>query len=295
MLTYKTMDTCILEDWVADSYVACPTKRSLFFHKSEACEVQLTYSTHGNNIPETFNTLFILESAKYFKFFEAVRLFKLPLTQDPLLFPKLTMTLINTVVKNIESETEIRQFIGQDYKLPEKFECAMFRFSEYMLTVIPANIIRCYTNVVSPNLLRLGVCFRIGNDLKFLQPRKYEHDLMGNESVWPYKLTAESSNVSNDMACIILEKCTFLDTQVQTWLEHMCKLTKGPKIDNFEDVGYRIAKQFQSKHIPRIHGKTGYGHYLPNTLHLLKVIEPLLKLQGFVSTCEIIARYSPKS
>jgi hypothetical protein len=310
-------DEVYLEDWVADSYIGSPTKNTMHFYHSKTntdiLEVSICKSTILNvpSLKSAFNCIYIKDSEKHFKLFNAIRIYCLSLKADEYTYFGLTMKYLNQIITKLITHSkefeisQIRKEIGENYIIPTKFNAFMYHFPDLCLIIINPLIIRCHTTVCCPNTIRRRCYYRIqtqsSQDLNwknFKQSQNYELKLCKNDkTIWPHKITSKPIvlEIGHDISCIELKDSEVLNDLISQWDLHLLKL----RVDfrDLKETGYRNVKQKHSKHIPSYHGRTGYGQFLETNLTLWKLIEPIVSslcLHSFVTNCDLAIQYIPR-
>ncbi len=314
----------ILTDKIADSYIKSPTKNTLHFHHVLNVDELFEVTIYNNIeiIPQmaAFNYIFIKDSEKHHILLDAIREQLLPITNDSKFFPHLTMKILNDCITNLhnreKSVNAIREKIGPNYTIPEKFEAVMYDLPQYCITIIHPGVLRCVTTITNPNIIRLSCIYRIRerkwkDDLPNFgrpkQARNYEvSKTIYKKQIWPYQLHPINSLkiefIKNpNIVCFALSKDANYSIQ---WTNYLYTLMfdlnnlSNELVNIYLWNSYRNPNQLQSKHIPSYHGRTCYGHYFPLNLELFQKIEPIVTNmcpQGFVTTCDFAIQYIPRA
>ena len=301
----------ILPDWVADSYISSPSKKSLHFHHLNSNNLEMSIRVCENIVKnEAFNTIYIIDSEQHHVLFEAIQQTKLKYNRDKSIFEHLTMRLLNDVVKKLNEDNketmDIRKIIGNDYFVPECFQACIFQLSELCLSIVDCGIIRCHTNIQVSDMLRWSCNYKISNqyESKALphpcarQARNFEEKCKTRESDWPYKIPKSETEDFSNFCFFKISNTSLLNKHVHEWEKYLQDLLKFDKQGNINE--YRNVNQKQSKHIPAVHGRTFYGHYIQSNLELFQLFEPLtLKICNFndyyVTTCDLTVQFQKTS
>ncbi len=243
----------LLEDATADFYTSDKTKPSMHFHVSASDEFSVHF--HGVVGP-SFNTVYIVDSHKHVAFFEFLRSQYFPHANTHIWY-KLTVRKLNALL-----EASRAQFPN----LPTRFQAAMFRIgTSPCASFLPKDTLRSFTSRESPHR-RLSCVFALGKEQEvFTQARRFEAK-MCSDKVFPIELTNVPFH-PDDVWCVALNPREFqaMADEIEAYLAKLIK-----------DQEYRFPGQEQSRHIPRYHGRTGYGHHCVGLAKWLVKLAPFL-------------------
>lgn len=229
-------------------------------------------------------------------------------------FPRLKMSTVNSVLQDIksgESKQGVSKFIkdrlsqSELNSLPIEFSVFMLPVDKFSLTIIHPSVIRKVC-LDSSDLLRWKFLFKCrslnGDKLDKLDElpsfpsskyaRKYEEKLNKNISgFFPYRMkTPSNENLEEFIRCNMdkhgvmlfpLDGVFVMDYiyKVKKYMYFLmrCDFEKIPLFsDKYSPYHYRNLSKM-SKHIPKWHGRTRYGHFCSDLKALCVQIEPVIR------------------
>lgn len=309
------VEPILLKDESADELTKSPNKKTMHYHHNanayDTHEVSLCFSI-AEPTSAVFNTVYIQHSEKYHLLFETLRSLLLAPNVEGCMYSGLTMVNLNKWMHIINSEPEneltikIQKRIG-NIEIPKRFNAVYFPLPSNCIITVDPRIIRCATNCFPGDNLRIRCLFRICKNValphnsnlpNFLQSRaarNFELSKCKDPQIWPH---ITSLKIANALMCLnVNHKKDDILKFVETWIDYLNKLQSTTL--------YRTPSQLQSKHIPGGHGRSLYGHCLPENLNVWKFIESVINsgeifpneglLNSIVTTCDISIQENPET
>jgi hypothetical protein len=292
-----------ISDRLADQLTSNRNKNTLHYFCSPPTQRELEVEIHRFEDSRILGPRYIviLESHKHHRFFSAFKkhvLCRHKCTDDTsvLFFPGLTMKLLNATVAALHRGdplfSRLAAEIGPGYALPQRFDAILLNYDESCVSVLDPRFIRCVTSA-------LGFCKHISCRLRvFLDPvepmapghdmpasvrpsqaRAYEMARTRGPS-WPvFAINPEQPESESEDPFFPVFVLEF----ARCWSDYLVELVIGKNENHNEPLQkvierypLRYERQAQSRHVPAVHGRTLYGHGLPNATQISSDIAPII-------------------
>lgn len=286
-------------------------KSSTNFHHTrqrEQCTAECVVHTfEGHTNHDSFSTIYIPGSHRHANFFEA---FRLHLCNRELLavdilrssnttwFASFCLTDLNLVcqkVRNGFSPSPVYQSLTPEERnaLPEQFVIRQLPMNCAWVAIFDSGLLRA-SSTMGGAVTRWKIHYRIesgdalaaslGDWPKSEQPRAYELKQSSLKSPWPQSFALPTAEAGLDLSegvtlyelhgptiePYFTSAATFLRTLMQWPEDRPFTAAARKELTHW----HRNPRQFQSLHIPQCHGRTMYGHTLPELADLLAIILP---------------------
>ncbi len=283
----KIHEPIVLPDGTADLYTRLKTKQSMHFHTCSHLQVSIIHTTNIVH-PSVWNIVIIQSSEKYPSLFKWLQSEFYPPKK-----PKHTHIYYGLSLKHLNhllEDPNIQQRLqALHIAFPPRFNGCLMSLSDTTITFIPNQTLRCFTRVEDSNVERWTIRFflRHNEDEKGFpftlskKAQQWERDRTQCHSSFPMEVIGNALNPIRP--CSIYLKFEPLRAVFASVQEYVNRLISG--------TTHRFSGSLQSKHVPRYHGGTSYGHCCRATNDLWRMMDPIVAhiVSGLwsVDTCEI--------
>ena len=298
-----------ISDRLADQLTSNRNKNTLHYFCSPPTQRELEVEIHHFKDSRKIGPRYIviLESHKHHRFFLALKrhvLCKHKCTDGTsiLFFPGLTMKSLNATVAALHRGDPrlcgLAAEIGPGYPLPQRFDAILLNYDESCVSILDPRFIRCVTNT-------FGFCEHISCRLRVfldpVEPMAPGHDLPASVRpsqartyemkrscmpTWPVLAVNpdQPERVPEDpfFPVFVLE-FEPAEEYARCWYRYLVELITGKSEKQneslqkvIEQYPLRYERQAQSRHVPAVHGRTLYGHCLPNAIQISGDVAPII-------------------